>query len=141
MASFMIDFFSIKIFKLAHFITVAIFFRGRWDLRHWLTSIPFKGMVANVLMLTPWNILKEMNVYEYLTLQFKFALNKSCSSVFDTLLLSEIPRKFISLSTVKLQWRIQLGDWDTPTPKNLKLTVLFRSCLHYLHNIRKIAKT
>jgi hypothetical protein len=29
----------------------------------------FKGMVANELMLTLWNILKEMYVYKYLTLQ------------------------------------------------------------------------
>jgi hypothetical protein len=43
-------------------------------------------MVANVLML--WIILKEMNVCEYLTLQFKFALDKSWSSVIDTLIVA-----------------------------------------------------
>jgi hypothetical protein len=54
------------------------------------TSIPFEGMVGNDLMLTLLHILKEMNINEYLTLHFKSALDKSRSSVFDTLLLSEI---------------------------------------------------
>jgi hypothetical protein len=34
------------------------------------TSIPFKGIVANVLLLNVWKILKETYVYKYLTLQF-----------------------------------------------------------------------
>jgi hypothetical protein len=34
------------------------------------TSIPFKGIVANVLLLNLWKILKETRVYKYLTLQY-----------------------------------------------------------------------
>ena len=54
-----------------------------------------------------------MNVYEYLTLPFKFALENRAFRC----LLSEIPMKLISLSAVKRQLRIQLGD-GTPPPEN-----------------------
>jgi hypothetical protein len=75
-------------------------------------------MVVNVFMLIWSNILKEMNVYEYSTLQFKFAVDKSYYLVFDTLLLSEIPVKFIAVGIVKLQWRIQLRDGTPPPHEN-----------------------
>jgi hypothetical protein len=37
-----------------------------------MTSIPFKGMVAKVLMLTLLKILKETYVHKYLILQFAY---------------------------------------------------------------------